>query len=222
LHALQITMKRTEQNIPLGLEVQLHVPEVLCPSMSEPGLRALLRFMTGVFVCMNRGDVDMKSTQNAEAAGRTMVGIRVDHIFFCVRDAGFQLELLLQSLQYVRASNSDEDYKRTMARLVLGCLFLRDTFSHPSCTLVQPSMRIPGPSISPPVPSFASDKLWPRIYPLETELMAKTEASPMLCMYSAQMAPAPAPPTLASQTVVQCQPLKVILETLLFVSSKSA
>jgi hypothetical protein len=63
LHALQITMKRTEQNIPLGLEVQLHVPEVLCPSMSEPGLRALLRFMTGVFVCMNRGDVDMKSTQ---------------------------------------------------------------------------------------------------------------------------------------------------------------
>jgi hypothetical protein len=68
----------------------------------------------------------------------------------------------------------------------------------------------------------ASDKLWPRIYPLETELMAKTEASPMLCMYSAQMAPAPAPPTLASQTVVQCQPLKVILETLLIVSSKSA
>jgi hypothetical protein len=109
-----------------------------------------------------------------------------------------------------------------MARLVLGCLFLRDTFSHPSCTLVQPSMRFPGPSISPPVPSFASDKLWPRIYPLETELMAKTEASPMLCMYSAQMAPAPAPPTLASQTVVQCQPLKVILETLLIVSSKSA
>jgi hypothetical protein len=36
--AANITMKRTEQNIPLGLEVQLHVPEVLCPSMSEPGI----------------------------------------------------------------------------------------------------------------------------------------------------------------------------------------
>ncbi len=35
--SLQITIKRTEQNNPLGLEVQLHVPEMLCPSLSELG-----------------------------------------------------------------------------------------------------------------------------------------------------------------------------------------
>ena len=27
------------------------------------GLRALLRFMTGIYVCMNRGDVDVRATQ---------------------------------------------------------------------------------------------------------------------------------------------------------------
>lgn len=88
----QITVKRTEQNNPLGLEVQLHITEAVCPALSEPGkrlfsltlglfvavsvpsafftqesfligLRAFLRFMTGVSVCLNRGDVDPKTQQ---------------------------------------------------------------------------------------------------------------------------------------------------------------
>jgi hypothetical protein len=89
----QITVKRTEQNNPLGLEVQLHITEAVCPALSEPGnqslstklahsfryfnfaciiyrgnhlltgLRAFLRFMTGVSVCLNRGDVDPKAQQ---------------------------------------------------------------------------------------------------------------------------------------------------------------
>lgn len=33
----QITVKRTEQNNPLGLEVQLHITEAVCPALSEPG-----------------------------------------------------------------------------------------------------------------------------------------------------------------------------------------
>jgi hypothetical protein len=31
-------MQRTEQNSPLGLEVQLHIPEAICPALSEPGI----------------------------------------------------------------------------------------------------------------------------------------------------------------------------------------
>jgi len=33
----QITVQRTEQNNPLGLEVQLHITEAVCPALSEPG-----------------------------------------------------------------------------------------------------------------------------------------------------------------------------------------
>jgi hypothetical protein len=40
--------------------------------------------------------------------------------------------------------------------------------------------------------------------------MPQTADTPMICVYSVQTAPAPAPPNLASQTVVQCQPLKVL------------
>uniref|UniRef100_A0A2P2L8W2 Uncharacterized protein n=1 Tax=Rhizophora mucronata TaxID=61149 RepID=A0A2P2L8W2_RHIMU len=84
-----ITMQRTEQNSPLGLEVQLHITEAVCPALSEPGLRALLRFLTGLYVCLNRGDVDLKAQQQScEAAGRSLVSIVVDHIFLCIKDAG--------------------------------------------------------------------------------------------------------------------------------------
>lgn len=30
-------MQRTELNSPLGLEVQLHITEAICPAISEPG-----------------------------------------------------------------------------------------------------------------------------------------------------------------------------------------
>ncbi|KAG0586203.1 hypothetical protein KC19_2G072000 [Ceratodon purpureus] len=206
-----ITICRSEQNSNLGLEVQLHIPDILVPALSEPGLRALLRFMTGVYVCMNRGDKGVRS-KKSEAAGRSMIGVRIDHIFLCIKDAEFQVEFLLQSLQYVRASSADGECMRTMSRIIIGCLFLRDTFTQPSCTLVQPSMRNPGSTAPPYVPSFASDKLWPRIYPLESSLMPQAADVPMICVYSVQTAPAPAPPNLASQTVVQCQPLKINLQ----------
>jgi hypothetical protein len=32
-----ITVQRTALNSPLGLEVQLHIPEAVCPALSEPG-----------------------------------------------------------------------------------------------------------------------------------------------------------------------------------------
>lgn len=43
-------MQRTEQNSPLGLEVQLHVTEAVCPALSEPGNQSIRGMHT--FACM--------------------------------------------------------------------------------------------------------------------------------------------------------------------------
>lgn len=90
-----ITVQRTELNAPLGLEVQLHVTEAVCPALSEPGLRALLRFLTGLYVCLNRGDVDLNAQQRSvESAGRSLVSVVVDHIFLCIKDNEQHITLL--------------------------------------------------------------------------------------------------------------------------------
>ncbi|MCO5611961.1 hypothetical protein L7F22_066221 [Adiantum nelumboides] len=234
-----ITMHRTEQNNPLGLEVQVCIPEATCSALSEPGLRALLRFMTGMYVCMNRGDVGPKSTQSgAEAAGCSMVQVAVEHIFLCISDADFQLELNLQRLNYTRSSVTNGESTKTLARISIRGIFLRDTFSDPQCTLVQPGGQakddehLPTPNfatvsarfpvlISVPLLMYtlsdiasqmrASEKLWPRIYPIGS-LTNEDATVAMLCMYSVQVVPSPAPPVLASQTVVQCQPLKFVIQ----------
>ncbi|KAH7287165.1 hypothetical protein KP509_32G041400 [Ceratopteris richardii] len=206
-----ITMHRTEQNNPLGLEVQVHIPEANCSSLSEPGLRALLRFMTGMYVCMNRGDIGPRSTQStAEAAGCSIVQVAVEHIFVRIKDADFQLELLLQKLNYMRSSVTNGEIAKTLARISIGGLFLRDTYSDSECTLLQPAKH-PESDEAPPVPNFANAKFWPRIYPLG-ESMDKSGPAPMLIMYSVQTVPSPSPPTLASQAVVQCRPLKLVMQ----------
>ncbi|XP_061350519.1 uncharacterized protein LOC133295686 isoform X1 [Gastrolobium bilobum] len=206
-----ITVQRTELNSPLGLEVQLHVTEAVCPALSEPGLRALLRFMTGLFVCLNRGDVDFKAQQRStEAAGRSLVSIVVDHIFLCIKDSEFQLELLMQSLFFSRASLSEGDNDSNLTRITIAGLFLRDTFSRPPCTLVQPSMQ----SVTRdafPAPEFARS-FCPPIYPLGEQKWQLIVGTPLICLHSLQIVPSPLPPSLASQTVIDCQPLMVHLQ----------
>ncbi|XP_061350520.1 uncharacterized protein LOC133295686 isoform X2 [Gastrolobium bilobum] len=209
--AKRITVQRTELNSPLGLEVQLHVTEAVCPALSEPGLRALLRFMTGLFVCLNRGDVDFKAQQRStEAAGRSLVSIVVDHIFLCIKDSEFQLELLMQSLFFSRASLSEGDNDSNLTRITIAGLFLRDTFSRPPCTLVQPSMQ----SVTRdafPAPEFARS-FCPPIYPLGEQKWQLIVGTPLICLHSLQIVPSPLPPSLASQTVIDCQPLMVHLQ----------
>ncbi|KAJ1441910.1 Vacuolar protein sorting-associated protein 13, N-terminal domain [Sesbania bispinosa] len=345
-----ITVQRTELNSPLGLEVQLHVTEVVCPALSEPGLRALLRFMTGLYVCLNRGDVDFKAQQRStEAAGRSLVSIVVDHIFLCIKDSDFQLELLMQSLFFSRDYTSHPHLKHSfpesvlippillLARpllLVVGLLltspaveappmsgllahprarlkplhyshlkpfpkrvwitrfeptkgpsfhcyhdrfscsldvevnlqsvgptisivtgkywnfrlllalahpalgfspsdfkcsfmfaefwpfspragnpliiWIRDTFSRPPCTLAQPSMQ----SVTRDafqVPEFARS-FCPPIYPLGEQQWQLIVGTPLLCLHSLQIMPSPLPPILASQTVIDCQPLMIHLQ----------
>ncbi|KAK6946843.1 Vacuolar protein sorting-associated protein 13-like, N-terminal domain [Dillenia turbinata] len=206
-----ITIQRTEANCPLGLEVQLHVTEAVCPALSEPGLRALLRFMTGFYVCLNRGDVDPKAQQRStEAAGRSLVSVLVDHIFLCIKDAGFQLELLMQSLFFSRASASNGEKAKCLTQVTVGGFFLRDTFSHPPCTLVQPSMHNAAKDFGN-IPYFAKN-FSPPIYPLGNQQWQLNNGVPLICLHSLQFNPSPAPPTLASQTVIECQPLMVHLQ----------
>ncbi|KAF8391482.1 hypothetical protein HHK36_023787 [Tetracentron sinense] len=206
-----ITVQRTELNSPLGLEVQLHITEAVCPALSEPGLRALLRFMTGFYVCLNRGDVDPKAQQRStEAAGRSLVFIVVDHIFLCIKDAEFQIELLMQSLIFSRASVSDGENTKNLSRIMVGGLFLRDTFSHPPCTLVQPSMQAVTKDFLH-VPEFG-ENFCPPIYPLGDQRWQLNEGVPLICLHSLQIKPSPVPPSFASQTVIDCQPLMIHLQ----------
>lgn len=206
-----ITVQRTELNCPLGLEVQLHITEAVCPALSEPGLRALLRFLTGLYVCLNRGDVDSKAQQRStEAAGRSLVSIVVDHIFLCIKDAEFQLELLMQSLLFSRASVSDGENDNNLSRVMVGGLFLRDTFSHPPCTLVQPSMQSVTKDLLQ-IPEFAKN-FCPPIYPLGEQQWQLIDGVPLVCLHSLQIKPCPVPPSFASQTVVDCQPLMIYLQ----------
>ncbi|XP_073008978.1 uncharacterized protein [Typha latifolia] len=206
-----ITVQRTEQNSPLGLEVQLHITEAVCPALSEPGLRAFLRFLTGLYVCLNRGDMGPKAQQRCtEAAGCSLVSIIVDHIFLCIRDAEFQLELLMQSLLFSRASVSDGEITKNLSCIKVGGLFLRDTFSHPPCTLVQPSMQaVTQESLH--VPKFG-ENFCPPIYPLGNQQLQFDVGVPLICLHSLQINPSPCPPKFASQTVINCQPLLITLQ----------
>lgn len=205
-----ITLQRTEQNNPLGLEVQLHITEAIVPALSEPGLRAFLRFMTGVSACLNRGDLDPKSQQQAEAAGSSLVSFIVDHIFLCIKDAEFQLELLVQSLFFSRASISDGESSKNLSCIKVSGLFLRDTFSRPPCTLIQPSMQAVQQEPLP-IPDFGQN-FCPLIYPFGNQFLEFAAGIPLFSLYCLQITPSPSPPKFASKTVITCQPLMVTLQ----------
>ncbi|GMH24967.1 hypothetical protein Nepgr_026810 [Nepenthes gracilis] len=206
-----ITVQRTELNDPLGLEVRLHISEAVCPALSEPGLRALLRFLTGLYVCLNRGDVDPKTwQQSTKAAGRSFVSLIVDHIFLCVRDAEFRLELLMQSLFFSRASVSNGEDSKNLTEISIGGFFLRDTFALPPCTLIQPSMQDITKEYQK-IPDFVRN-FCPPIYPLGDQEWQSNKGVPFISIHSLQVNPSPAPPLLASQTIIDCQPLVIYLQ----------
>lgn len=205
-----ITIQRTELNSPLGLEVQLHITEAVCPALSEPGLRALLRFMTGLYVCINRGDVNPNQQRSTEAAGRSLVSIVVDHIFLRLKDTEFQLELLMQSLFFSRGSISGGESAKCLTRLMIGGAFLRDTFSRPPCTLVQPSELADSDDVLN-IPDFGKD-FCPPIYPLGDQQGNFSAGVPLISLHSLQLKPSPSPPIFASTTVINCQPLMIHLQ----------
>ncbi|KAF3656570.1 putative autophagy-related protein 18f-like [Capsicum annuum] len=208
-----ITIQRTELNSPLGLEVQLHITEAVCPALR---LRALLRFMTGLYVCINRGDVNPNLQRSTEAAGRSLVSIVVDHIFLRLKDTEFQLELLMQSLFFSRASISGGETAKCLTRLMIGGAFLRqvslilDTFSRPPCTLLQPSELSDSDDVLN-IPDFGKD-FCPPIYPLGDQQGNLSAGVPLISLHSLQLKPSPTPPILASTTVINSQPLMIHLQ----------
>ncbi|KAJ4832444.1 hypothetical protein Tsubulata_017107 [Turnera subulata] len=166
-----ITVQRTELNSPLGLEVQLHIPEAVCPALSEPGLRAFLRFLTGLYVCLNRGDVDLQAQE---------------------------------------ATNSDGKAAKNLTKVMVGGLFLRDTFSRPPCTLAQPSMHgVPANTVH--IPNFAQN-FCPPIYPLGEHQWQLSAGTPLISLHSIKIQPSPVPPSFASETVITCQPIMIHLQ----------
>ncbi|KAK2984790.1 hypothetical protein RJ640_004615, partial [Escallonia rubra] len=190
-----ITIQRTELNSPLGLEVQLHITEAVCPALSEPG----------------KGDINPNSQQRtSETAGRSLVSIMVDHIFLCIKDAEFRLDLLMQSLFFSRASVSDGEKAKYLTRVMIAGLFLRDTFSCPPCTLVQPLMQDATEDFLH-IPDFGKN-FCPPIYPLGDERWKLNDGVPLICLHSLQFKPSPGPPSVASQTVIACQPLMIHLQ----------
>uniref|UniRef100_A0A7N0V5U2 Chorein N-terminal domain-containing protein n=2 Tax=Kalanchoe fedtschenkoi TaxID=63787 RepID=A0A7N0V5U2_KALFE len=205
-----ITLQRTELNCPLGLEVQIHVPEAVCPALSEPGLRALLRCLTGFYVCLSRGDVDPRSQQGAvEAAGRSIFSIFIDHVFICIKDAEFQLELLMQSLVFSRTSSSDGETAKSLTQIMVSGFFLRDTFTQPLCTLIQPAIEA-SESVRQPFFGLGQD-FCPPIYPLGLQpwQLIVMEGIPLIYIRSLQIKPSPVPPTYASESFIDCQPLMI-------------
>eukprot|EP00850_Spirogloea_muscicola_P005400 SM000024S07862 [mRNA] locus=s24:978272:985570:+ [translate_table: standard] len=206
---VHVTMHRSETNNPIGLEVDMELSDALCPAVSEPGLRALMRCMTGMYGCLNRAD-KKPVTLLADAASRSYLKASLSRIFLRIKETDFQLELLLHSLTYVKASCEEGPLLKGMSRMNVESIILRDTFSQQSCVLIQPGTierQLP-PKVAP---SFADDGLWPRIYPSALQKDDMPEGNigrQLITIFSTQTTPTPAPPAVASQLVMYIRPLE--------------
>ncbi|KZV56427.1 hypothetical protein F511_00424 [Dorcoceras hygrometricum] len=148
--------------------------------------------------------------RSTEAAGRSLVSLIVDHIFLCIKDAEFRIELLMQSLFFSRASISDGENAKYLTRVMIGGLFLRDTFARTPCALVQPSMETTSVD-GIHIPDFGKD-FCPPIYPLGEQPWQLSCGVPLISLHCLQLLPPPTPPIFASRTVIDCQPLIIHLQ----------
>ncbi|CDY56260.1 BnaCnng30010D [Brassica napus] len=65
---------------------------------------------------------------SAEAAGRSLVSVLVDHVFLCIKDAEFQLDLLMQSLLFSRVCFHRFLSTNYLTKILIGGVFLRFIF----------------------------------------------------------------------------------------------
>eukprot|EP00850_Spirogloea_muscicola_P001672 SM000006S19437 [mRNA] locus=s6:755889:763182:+ [translate_table: standard] len=198
---VHVTMHRSETNNPIGLEVDLELSDAFCPAVSEPGLRALMRCMTGMYGCLNRAD-KKPVTQLADAASRSYMKASLSSIFLRIKETDFQLELLLHSLTYVKASCAEGLLLKSMSWMNVESIILSPTTSF---RVLKFLMRTTG---------AANDALWPRIYPLalQKDDMPEGIGRQLMTIFSTQTTPTPAPPAVASQLVLYIRPLEVHLQ----------
>ncbi|AQK46366.1 hypothetical protein ZEAMMB73_Zm00001d026359 [Zea mays] len=116
----------------------------------------------------------------------------------------------MQSLFFSRASISDGECSKNLSCIKVGGMFLRDTFSRPPCTLIQPSMQAVSQE-PPPVPDFGQN-FCPPIYPFGNQLLDFAAGVPLFSLYCLQTTPSPSPPKFASKTVITCQSIMVTLQ----------
>lgn len=109
---------------------------------------------------------------------------------------------------YMEASISDGENVKNLTKIMIDGLFLRDTFSQPPCTLIQPSMGALADDFQQQIPEFAKN-FCPPIYPLGYQHWQARKDTPFMSFHSLQVNPSPGPPLFASQAVIDCQPLMI-------------
>ncbi|KAF3606681.1 hypothetical protein DY000_02049635 [Brassica cretica] len=83
------------------------------------------RFLDGISGQAHTPSSPLLNWNSAEAAGRSLVSVLVDHVFLCIKDAEFQLDLLMQSLLFSRACVSDGESANYLTKILIGGVFLR-------------------------------------------------------------------------------------------------
>jgi len=61
----------------------------------------------------------------------------------------------------------------------------------------------------PSLLSFSARSFCPPIYPLQEQQWQLNEGTPLICLHALKIMPSPLPPSFASETVIDCQPLVV-------------
>ncbi|GBG82312.1 hypothetical protein CBR_g34596 [Chara braunii] len=56
----------------------------------SPGLRAFLRFLSGLYSCLNRGGTPVTHTQSSGSAMRVLVSLHIDNVFVRIKESGCQ------------------------------------------------------------------------------------------------------------------------------------
>jgi len=56
---------------------------------------------------------------------------------------------------------------------------------------------------------MAARSFCPPIYPLQEQQWQLIEGTPLICLHALKIMPSPLPPSFASETVIDCQPLVV-------------
>jgi len=60
---------------------------------------------------------------------------------------------------------------------------------------------------------LAARSFCPPIYPLQEQEWQVIEGTPLICLHALKIMPSPLPPSFASETVIDCQPLVVCADS---------
>ncbi|XP_050139796.1 uncharacterized protein LOC126615915 [Malus sylvestris] len=179
--------------------------EIVLPSVSNVQIEPIVVQIDRLdLVLEEKSDLDERSPRSSPSSSSSAMGSGYG---FADKIAdGMTLEILTVNL-LLETRGGGRSHEGASWYFNITC---RDTFSRPPCTLVQPSMH--AVSEKPlHVPDFGKN-FCPPIYPLGDQEWQLIKGVPFLCLHSLQIKPSPIPPSFASQTVINCQPLMIDLQ----------